>query len=111
MVSTTQRERNDRCGAAPTHPQISFGDADNHPLNRPAPQKKVLPDSNSFISVLLIGKKGNRRYAYGIKEMTAEAVSFFHYAIYNRLIRHFRARKTVILLNKSNFICNFASDF
>ena len=50
-------------------------------------------------------------YAYEIKEMTAEAVSFFHYAIYNRLIGHFRARKTVILLNKSNFICNFASDF
>ena len=33
MVSTTQRERSDRCSVPPPYPQISFGDADNHPLN------------------------------------------------------------------------------
>ena len=32
MVSTTQRERSDRCGV-PSPTQNSLGEADNHPLN------------------------------------------------------------------------------
>ena len=69
MVSTTQRERSDRCGVR-RPPQISFGDADRHPLSH---LHSVLKELTPEAQLRLIAR-GERSVTPGALDRTSRGI-------------------------------------